>query len=78
MSHGVPVCSSLPTGPIASALDSFPPELKHVVAGECDYHGKRAHRYDDVVAVKPTIGIPFVYQAAQQQANRTWKGMSVR
>jgi hypothetical protein len=74
VSHGVPVCTSLSRDGIASALSSFPLGLEHELAGECDYAGKRAHRYDDVVAIKPSIGISFVYQAAQQEAKRYWKG----
>jgi hypothetical protein len=74
VSHGVPVCTSLPKDGIASALSSFPLRLQHELAGECDYGGRHANRYDDVVAIKPSIGISFVYQAAQQEAKRYWKG----
>jgi hypothetical protein len=74
VSHGVPVCSSLSRDGIASALTSFPLRLERELAGECDYAGKHADRYDDVVAIKPSIGISFVYQAAQQEAKRYWKG----
>ncbi len=74
VSHGVPVCTSLSTSSIASALGSFPLRLEYRIAGECDYVGGHTHRNDDVVAITPSVGISSVYQAAQQASSRTWKG----
>ncbi len=74
VSQGVPVCTSLSTRSIASALGSFPLRLEYRIAGECDYAGGHTNRYDDAVGITPSVGIPSVYQAAQQAASRSWKG----